>query len=237
MILYCNSDSYGVMSTTTNRYSEFLGKDLSASKIINAGKNGSCNRRIIRTTLRDLIHIKETNPTDNILAVICLGSLIRTEWWDVNYKPANSEFDGHFQSLQIHSNTNNKNKIFTAYLEEWFRLFNDEAEQTNLLTDLVMLTSWLTANDINYIIFAGNSVTYKKIDYADVFIKAVSKKIFNDACILNINNFSFVKYCLDHEHIPFDYKLYGNHGHHGEEAHKDFAKFLLNFYNTKIKKP
>jgi hypothetical protein len=236
MILYCNSDSYGVMSTTKNRYSDFLGEALGASITINNGKSGSCNRRIVRTTLRDLTDIKDTNPLEEILAVICLGSLIRTEWWDEDYKPKPNETDGHFQSLQIHKLNNNKNKPSSNYLKEWFKLFNDEAEQTNLLVDLVLLTTWFKSNDINYIIFAGSNVTYKKNDYSDIFIESFSKKIFNDPHILNINTFSFVQYCLERKHVPFDYDQYQNNGHHGEKAHKDFAEFLLNFYNTTIKK-
>lgn len=234
MILYCNSDSYGVLSTTDLRYSEFLGQALNATSIINNGKSGSCNRRIIRNTLRDLIALRDSNPTEEILAVICLGSLIRTEWWNEEYRPGSKETDGHFQSLQIHSATP-RSKLVSDYLNQWFKIFNDEAEQTNVFVDLVLLTSWLTTNNIKYIIFAGNHVTYKKNNYDDVFIKEFSKKIFNDPYILNINEFSFVQYCLDHNHKPFDYDRYQNNGHHGEEAHQDFAKFLLNFYNTKIK--
>jgi len=157
MIVYSNSDSYGVESTTNNRYSEFLAKTLNAA-VINSGKSGSCNQRIFRTSIRDLIKLRASEPNKEILALICLGAMYRTEWWDPNYIPKHNETDGHFSSLQIHSLKNNA----TNFAKEWFKLFDDEAEQTNLLMNLVLFTTWLKNNNIKYIIFAGNNVTYKK---------------------------------------------------------------------------
>lgn len=40
MLLYCNSDSYGVLSTSENRYSEYLGQLLTANTVINNGIHG-----------------------------------------------------------------------------------------------------------------------------------------------------------------------------------------------------
>lgn len=225
MIVYSNSDSYGVLSTTNSRYSDFLSQELNA-KVINSGKNGSCNQRIFRTSIRDLIKLRASEPEEEILALVCLGALHRTEWWNPDYRPRDNEIDGHFCSLQIH----NLNKTHPTYAKEWFKVFDDEAEQTNLLMNLVLFTTWLKNNNIKYIIFAGNNVTYKKISYDNLFIKDFSDKIFNDPGILNINTVSFTKYCLDLGHVPFDYDLYQEHGHHGELAHKDFAKFLLQLY-------
>ena len=235
MILYSNSDSCGILSTTKNRYPEFLGAELSA-KVFNNGKSGSCNRRIFRNTVRDLISIKESHPEEKILAVICLGSLLRNEWWDEKYIPSYEETDGHFQSFQLHMSPNNTKKQIYKFSQEWYKLYNDEAEQTNMLLDLVLLTTWFKSNNIEYIIFASNNITYKKIDYNDIFIKNFSKLIFQDPNILNINDFSFTKFCLDKNYIPYDFDLYQNYGHHGEEAHKEFADFLLNFYKTNIEK-
>ena len=228
MILYCNSDSYGVLSTTRHRYSEFLGKKLSCQQVINNGLSGSCNNRIIRTTVRDLTTIRLQNPKTPILAVICLGSLIRNEWWNLQ-KPVVGN-DGHFESFQIFSATEGAKQAYTSYAKEWYRLYDDEAEQTNLFVQLVLLTGWLKQNQIEYIMFAGNSITYKKIAYDDIFIKEFADKIFSDPAILNINDFSFTKYCLSKGYCPFDYDQWQEHGHHGESAHKDFADFLHDFY-------
>jgi hypothetical protein len=228
MILYCNSDSYGVLSTTSNRYSEFLGEKLQCQQVINNGLPGACNQRILRTTLRDLIDLRLKNTQTPILAVICLGSLIRNEWWNLQ-KPAVGN-DGHFETFQIFGATAGANQAYTSYAKEWYRLYDDEAEQTNLFVQLVLLTGWFQHNQIQYIMFAGNSLTYKKMAYDDIFIKEFSNQIFSDPAILNINNFSFVQHCLSKGYHPFDYNLWKENGHHGESAHKDFADFLHDFY-------
>lgn len=229
MIVYSNSDSYGVMSTGL-RYSEFLAQSLDAT-CINGGKEGSCNQRIFRTTVRDLMKLKQqTNKP--ILCLLCLGSLIRGEWWNESKKLMPTETDGHFQSFQIHTADNHDHPI-RDYMAQWYRLYNDEAVQTELMLQLNLLTSWLTNNNIQYMVFTGNNITYKKMDYNDVFVKDFATPIFADQNIFNLNNFSFVKYCLEHGHMPFDYNRYKENGHHGESAHKDFANFLLEYYHER----
>ena len=226
MIVYSNSDSYGVMSTGL-RYSEFLAQALDA-KSINGGKSGSCNQRIFRTTVRDLSKLQQETD-EPILCLLCLGSLIRSEWWNEAKRPLPNETDGHFESFQIFS-TGNYTHPIRDYINQWYKLYNDEAAQTDLMLQLTLLTSWLTSNNIEYIIFAGNTVTYKQIDYNDVFVKDFATPIFADQNILNLNKFSFVTYCIEHGHKPFDYDQFKEHGHHGESAHKDFANFLLELY-------
>ena len=66
-----------------------------------------------------------------------------------------------------------------------------------------------------------------------MFIKDFSNQVFNDPDILNINTVSFTKYCLGLGHVPYDYAQYQENGHHGEPAHRDFAKFLLELYKER----
>jgi len=220
------------MSTTTNRYSEYLGELLQADAVINNGLAGSCNARIIRTTVRDILDVRKTT-NDSILAVICLGSMIRNEWWNVDKVLPVGFKDGHFESFQIHGVENNRQLPYYQYAQEWYRHYDDDAEQTNFFKELVMLTSFFKQQQIDYIIFAGNNITYKLIDYRDIFIKSFAEHIHNDPNIFDLNNFSFTQYCLEQQHFPFDQDQWGRHGHHGESAHKDFAKFLFNHY-TKV---
>ena len=229
MIVYSNSDSYGVMSTGL-RYSEFLAQSLDA-KCINSGKGGSCNQRIFRTTVRDLLKLRQQTD-EPILCVLCLGSMIRGEWWNESKKLMPNESDGHFESFQIHS-ANTKDHPICDYMTQWYKLYNDEAAQTDLMLQLTLMTSWFTNNNIEYIVFAGNNITYKKMDYDDIFVKDFATPIFADQNILNLNNFSFVKFCLAQGHIPFDYDKWKEHGHHGESAHRDFANFLLKYYHER----
>jgi hypothetical protein len=233
-ILYCNSDSYGVLTDTPdgNRYSDYLGQMIKAEQVINNGLPGSCNQRIIRTTVRDLLQIKSQNANGSILAVICLGSLYRNEWWDPDFKPPFWCQDGHFQSFQVagFSTRIEKHKEHYQYAKEWYRVFNDEAEQTSLLMWLNLLTAWLQTNGINYIIFAGNTVTYKKIDYNSIFVKDFAATVAADVRILPFHDFSFASYCVQQGFKPYDFDQYQNNGHHGDLAHKKFAEYLFSHY-------
>ena len=224
MILYANSDSYGVEANGGQVYSYFLGKLLGCDRVVNNGLSGSCNNRILRTTLRDLMQLREENKDEEITAVICLGSMIRHEWWDISQSPVDN--DGHFRSFQIHGVMNDKSLPYYKYAMEWYRVWDDEAQQTDLFRNLVMLTAWLKLNKIKYIMFAGSEFTYKKISYNDVFIKHFAQAIFNDPGIMDLNEYSFVKTCLDAGFVPYDYQKWQNFGHHAELAHEYFATFL-----------
>jgi hypothetical protein len=230
MIVYANGDSYGISLTNEMCYPEFFGNHLGAT-VINRGRGGVCNQRIIRNTVRDLTNIQNTTPNENILAIIGLGSMVRNEWWNPDFKPSDEEIDGHFQSFQIHGLKHNTRAGYYKFSTEWYRIYDDEAEQTNLMMNLILLTGWFESQGIDYLIFAGNNLTYKKIDYDSPFIKSFADKIFNNPRILNINDFSFTTYCIGKNYVPFDFDQWGINGHHGAEAHRDFAEFLFEYYN------
>jgi hypothetical protein len=156
--------------------------------------------------------------------------MIRNEWWNVDKKLPAGFKDGHFETFQIHG-VNNQQLPFYQYAMEWYRHYDDEAEKTNLIMQLIILTSFFKQQKVNYIMFAGNNLTYKPLDYQSPFIKTFAEQIQDDPDILDLNNFSFTQYCLQHQHIPFDKDQWGINGHHGDLAHQDFAKFLFNHYN------
>lgn len=224
-MIYANSDSYGVSGTTAIRYPEALGELLNTS-VINRGENGSCNRRIIRTTVRDLCEMQN----DVTLAVICLAPLTRGEWWNEDKVPTDN--DGHFESFQIHSPRLSDSPC-RPFAESWYRLYNDEAEQTNLFLEILLFKNWLKSRNIPYLIFSGNNATIKKIDPEDVFLRSFYHDIREDAGVLDLYDFSFCKFCLDQGHIPYDHEQYGGHGHHAEAAHRDFAQHLLGCYERR----
>ena len=78
MILYANSDSYGILSTG-KVYAEFIAEAISADRLINSGLSGSCNQRIIRTTIRDCLTLKKENK--DIFALISIAQPNRFEYW------------------------------------------------------------------------------------------------------------------------------------------------------------
>ena len=107
MILYSNSDSYGVLSQPGNGtpYGEVYGKfiaDKLGSKFVNRGRSGSCNSRIMRTSTRDLIKLRLENPNKKIQALISLAGTYRNELWTEDNQ-LSEDFDGQFKSFQASS--------------------------------------------------------------------------------------------------------------------------------------
>ena len=224
MILYCNSDSYGVLpqSGQDTPYGEVYGKfiaDQMGSKFINRGRTGSCNSRIIRTSTRDLIKLRSENPNKKIQALISLATTYRTETWiDTNEHPADQ--DGHIKSYLAGDGN--------PLIKQWVMQYNNEAEQTNLLWQVLMFTNTLKSYKIDYLIWWGTKIgVVKPIEYSNPFIKDFYQEFRKDKNILSFENFGFCTWCLDQGHIPFDHKQYGDHGHHGPEAHKQFAEYLI----------
>jgi hypothetical protein len=213
----------GVCSTGKT-YADFLGDHLHAT-VINAGKSGSCNSRIFRTSIRDLLELQKQ---DEITAVISLGAAFRSELWRPQIPVIDN--DGHFNSFQITSldkddkfNSSDQIKFF----KEWFKWYNDEAEITNVCTQLIMFVAFLEKNKINYLIWVGVAGCYKEVDTTAPFLNILYDQIKNNPKILNIFNFSFGKFAISKGYIPYDYEEFGMSGHHTEEAHRDFADYLI----------
>ena len=231
MILYCNSDSYGVFSqhgqdshgkNLDTPYGEVYGKfiaDQMGSKFINRGRSGSCNSRIMRTSTRDLIKLRSENPNKKIQALISLTTTYRTEYWiDTNEHPEDQ--DGHFKSYMASNGD--------PLIKQWVMQYNNEAEQTNLLWQVLMFTNTLKSYKIDYLIWWGTKIgVVKPIEYSNPFIKDFYQEFRKDKNILSFEDFGFCNWCLDQGHIPFDQKQYGDYGHHGPEAHKQFAEYLI----------
>lgn len=114
----------------------------------NAGWPGSCNRRIIRTTLK---HSLEFDHTTQV--VVSLSFLSRTEInvynnWDPT-DPRMPDEDW-FQGIKAEHTSDQ----FRDYREAWIRNFNDYGPAVDLATDVLMLTSHLKSRNIPYLIYS-----------------------------------------------------------------------------------
>ena len=84
-LIYCNGDSY-----TTEWYHKSLRKstydyvvgDYFSGFVMNRAISGSCNRRIIRTSIADLMQQRELNKGQRIIALIGLSFELRSEFWN-----------------------------------------------------------------------------------------------------------------------------------------------------------
>jgi hypothetical protein len=153
MLVYSNSCSFGI-SKHFPTYANFVANKMNAD-LVNKGRDGSCNRRIIRTTLRDVLELQSQH--NNIVVLIGLSFIFRTELWQ-DWESA-IDNDGHFRSIEIKNKKISYKKGFfeslvpdiheyvdpqiKEYYKNWLALYNPESEVTNLLTDLIMLTGWL----------------------------------------------------------------------------------------------
>lgn len=246
MIVYVNGDSFPYMSDG-KRYSDYLSEAFNCESV-NSSIGGSCNSRIIRTTLRDLIELKKKDP--DILAVISMSFTIRTELWDEEtqagyWKQCN---DGGFASYSFAVGTHwftdgiitNKGIPATmqAYAKQWLINFDIEAETTNLLSQCLLLTNWLKSNNIKYVLLS--SCLQEPIDFNAPFVKPFYTELFADPRVINFYNFSFTEYVLSKGHTPIDVgvqEIHGkkyNTGHHGDLAHKEFANYLIENYFNEI---
>lgn len=236
-MLYVNGDSYAKISNGA-RYSEFLAEHFEC-KCMNAAVPGSSNRRIFRTSLRDLISLKQHH--EKIVAIISLTFPLRTEIWDSTV--ANTPFinDGEFISIQT---TRSKNWFFDRsetttskyqdYINEWLRWYNIEAETVELLKEILLLTTWCKHHNIKYVLFSGPP--QEPVDLKSSFIDSLYQEVAKDTNIIDIFENSFTQWCVDRNHVPIDdftQNVHGTNyiiGHHGEVAHKDFANFLIENY-------
>jgi hypothetical protein len=245
-VLYSNSCSFGAAGQQHAVYSDHVAKNLDA-RLINQGKSGSCNRRILRTSLRDLIEIKKQHT--NVTALIGLSFISRTELWQP-WLPANDN-DGHFSSIKVNdkkTNWSNQGLIDTVvpniyesvdhrikdYYKQWLIHFNPESELTNLLTDLIMFSSWAKLNKIQYKIFSNvdKLPSEDKVGYNSPFVSSLRHCVESDPDIIDLWNFSFGGYALELGLKPRDFNVYGIHGHPGGLAHEKFAEFLVGHLGT-----
>ena len=235
MILYSNSCSFGAPTDAHAVYSEIVAKTLNA-QLVNKGIGGSCNRRIIRTTLRDVNEI-----TDDVLVLIGLTFLSRSEIWRPEVPAVDN--DGHFYQIKptqkvswinglmdtIVPNIHEKvDPEVSDYYKQWIHHYNRESQMTELCTDLVMLTGWLRSKGIKYKVFSNVDKLEgsEYVGYNSPFISSLQDTIIKDEGVINPWKFSFGTFAREQGLQPKDEHLFGIHGHPGARAHELFAKYL-----------
>jgi hypothetical protein len=231
-MIYVNGDSY-MRASTGKTTADYLSDKLKV-KTINASISGSSNDRIFRTTLRDLINLK-SETTEKIIAIISLSFIYRISIWDPIGQAKRWKYsdDGEFACYHLFLSQNksfNMPDHLKKYTKELGILFNPEAEMTKLLTNVELISAWCNYNKIKCIIFSGPTQE-DVIDFNAPFIKPFYNSVMLNKNILNLFDFSFCKYCESQGFQGFDYQLYGKNAHHNEDAHEQFADFLIKNFN------
>jgi hypothetical protein len=245
-LIYCNGDSYSdenykspVMVGKT--YAHALGEKLNGF-VINKAISGSCNRRIIRTTVSDMLTQRNLNPKQKIIVLIGLSFELRSELWVDSIPnirpPEESNFRTHTFSLQINWRENLlagrdletpnysrlDEKFYKQYSEGRAFFFSPYAERINLLCDIIMLRKFFESHNINFLIF--QSPRAEKLE-RDFLLDQFEAEIRDDRRIFDFESFGFCNWCLEQKFVPMDFLDRPEIGHYDPDAHRAFAESIL----------
>ena len=239
-LIYVNGCSYSDEkyhpTLLGNTYAHHYGR-LVNGFVSSRARAGSCNRRIVRTTVHDMIQQRQLNPNQQIIALIQLTFEIRDEIWFDDIEQTLDPCESHFRTHQFTRMADwreqllSRNKISnnTGFLRKWSEgrafFYSPYAERTNLLLDVLLLQSLFDSLDIEYLIFQGPKAEQLEDDYLkDFFLKQL-----NHPRILDFENFGFCDWCNKQGFIPLDPIEPPGIGHYKPDAHLAFAeKFLYN---------
>ena len=244
-LIYCNGDSYNDekyhLSLIGKTYANIVAEYCNGF-VINSAISGSCNRRIVRTTIHDMILQRQLNPDQKIIALIGLTFELRSEIWiddiNENKRPEESNLRTHIFSSQLNWRENllkgidikfpNPHEQHNKFLEKFSQgrafFFSPYAERINLLCDLIMLRALFDSLNIHFIIFQSPVAEKLQSDYLLDFFK---KQIAEDSRFLDLENFGFCDWCIDQGFVPLDFLDRPKIGHPGPEAHIAFAEKIL----------
>ena len=240
-LIYCNGDSYSDSnyhgSLIGKTYSDIVGQNLDGY-VINKAVRGSCNKRIIRTTIHDMIHQRELNKTQEIIALIGLSFEIRSEYWVdklIPDLPEESNFLTHtfssqldwrnrlLQGMPFNNTINNKNvdkDFHDIYSKGRAFFYSPYAERINLVCDLLLLKHLFDSLEIKFLVFQSPKAERLENEYLLDFFQT---RLYEDARFINLESFGFVDWCYENHFVPLDYLDRPQIGHYGADAHAAFA--------------
>lgn len=164
MILYSNgcSYTYNHLVPKQQRYQHILADRLgwqSESMAI----PGSCNRRIIRCTMRDCIKLLDNDS--KIFALIQLTHLTRTEYAGQggSWRYAKGDLYESLNGIDHPDNTELGNDLVRSS----FLLHSEQGELTRLMSDLIGLIGFFKQHGIRYLIYFAPEIMVKSVEIAD----------------------------------------------------------------------
>lgn len=246
-LIYCNGDSYSDEAYHPSLYNKTYASVVAAELngfAINKAIRGSCNRRIIRTTVHDLIHQRELNQDQEIIALIGLSFELRNEYWveEINSLPNRTAEESNFVSHVFSSKSDWKSLLLFNSLEDTrvsglidkkyhdfysqgrAFFYSPYAERNNLLCDLLMLKALMESLKIKFLVFQSPPAETLASEYLVDFFKT---RLYQDERFFDLEKFSFVEWCADNKFKPLDYPNRLEIAHYGTDAHEQFAKQVL----------
>ena len=242
-MIYVNGDSYSL--SNGKNYGNYL-SEIYNQPLMHKGIPGSSNNRILRTTTRDLLKLKNQNVTD-VKVVIGLSFSFRTEIWIEDHgieKWTQFEFDdGEFASFQAARNTDwwevgpdpsqlpHIAQPYKNYLKEWIMSNPADGLVINTIYQTSLLKNLCENLGYKFIVFwaADSTEDTARIDPEMDAVKEFSNE-FDETNSIDLFNFSFVKHYFDLGYKPYDFDEFGKHGHPDTNVHDIFAKRLYNMF-------
>jgi hypothetical protein len=243
-LIYCNGDSYSDQnyhpSLFHNTYADVISRHFNGF-VINRARSGSCNRRIIRTSVHDLLLQRQLNPEQDIICLMGLSFELRSEIWidgHARVVPEESNFRTHtFTSqpdwrhrlinddMELSKNSYGLDqKFFDMYTKGRAYFYSPYAERINLLCDLVMMKSLLEKLKIKFLIFQSPPAEKLATEY---LLDKFREEISNDQRFFDFEEFSFVQWCHESGFQALDPKEPPAIAHYGADAHRAFAEQIL----------
>jgi hypothetical protein len=243
-VIYCNGDSYSDQnhhpSLIGQTYADYVGRHYNGF-VMNKSIKGSCNRRIVRTSVHDLLQLRKQNPTQEIIALIGFTFDLRSELWinDIdNTIPEESNLRPHtfaekpgwrdrlLSGFDINpfNQYNQDKKFFKRMSEGRAYFYSPYAERINLFCDIIMLRSVMQSQGIKFLLFQAPPVEQLQEDYLLEFFR---DQLTNDPNIIDLETFSFTRWCYEQGFTPLDFKDQPTIAHYGPDAHQAFAEQIL----------
>ena len=244
-LLYVNGDSYMYGSKPGDQRSktaaDFLLEMTDISKVVANSRRGSCNSRIVRTTARDILNLKEQFPNYEIIALIGMTFPFRKELWTQQWEDPKLVYDntdGLYESQQEYF-TNwaeyviNDRGLARKEKQLFKASFVKHNATLDYLNDVTLLYNFLRNSQVTPIIFSAPIIEYgdTSLDYTKTFERAVESY---DPYVIDLFKFSMLDYLLDKGHKPYDYDEHGKYGHPDEEGHREFALYLYERYKGSL---
>jgi hypothetical protein len=243
-LIYCNGDSYSAdgiyPGLKGNTYVNVIANKCNGFAI-NSAVAGSSNRRIIRTTVYDMLEHRKINPRQKTIVLMGLSYEMRGELWDNHHSPTDPK-ESHFVTHQFSSQLNwrdrllseldigslnkynQEEKFFKKYSEGRAYFYSPYQERINLLCDLIMLKNLLENLSINFLIFQSPKAESLASDHLLDFFK---NQLANDPRFFDFENFGFVNWAHEQGFTPLDSHDRPEIGHYGADAHRAFAEEIL----------
>jgi hypothetical protein len=225
--LYVNGCShamdYQIRQQGIKQYADLL-SDQNGWTLNNCALPGTCNQRIIRSTVKDSV-----NFLPNTLALISLTYLDRTEIGvEEEFRTPEQALWHQDYFVPIKSDGWTGDARTKSYAKEYYKLFDWYSSFVNLATGLFLLTQLFKQRNIQYLIFNYN-MQLTPTQQTQVQHHAIIQELEKDSSVLSIVSDCLVK------HIGPDNWYYDkNPGHFDKSGHAHAAKVIQQLINQHV---